>query len=380
MKILIAPDKFKGSLTAIEVAHAIQKGIQKFDESIETILLPLADGGEGTLEVLEKVLSLKTISVQVHDPLFRLISAFYKMTSPTFLKNQETAFIEMAQASGLLLLEKNERNPMQTTSLGTGEMILDAIQKGAKKIYLFIGGSATNDAGMGMASALGYQFFDEENNVLNPVGKNLIRVKTIDMSQLKFSLEKIEVKVVCDVENILFGQRGAAQVYAAQKGASPAEIKKLEEGVKHFSKKIIQFFQQDISATEGAGAAGGLGAGAMIFLNAKMGSGIQTLLEMTAFEKQLDGVNLVITGEGKMDAQTLRGKVVKGVADICRKKSIPVIAICGDSSLDDFEIEKLGLRRLATVLNETKNLEQAMTETQKYVERIAFEMIKNFQV
>ncbi len=370
MKILIAPDKFKDSLTADEVCLAIQKGIYKFDSKIETILHPLADGGEGTLDVLEKTMNLQTVHVEVHDPLFRPISFFYK-------KNNDTAFIEMAATSGLQLLKNEERNPMHTTTFGTGELILDAIQKGVKKIYLFIGGSATNDAGIGMAAALGFRFFDKENNLLSPVGRNLIHIHSIDSKEVKIDISKVEVNVVCDVENVLFGKNGAAYVYASQKGASPSDVELLDEGLRNFSKKIKEHFQKDISPTKGAGAAGGLGAGAMIFLNAKNQSGIQTILRITDFEKKLRGVDLVITGEGKLDAQTLEGKVVKGVADICKKKNVPVDVICGTDELNILQKEKLCVRDIEPILKEGVTLHQAISEAKERVQRIAFSIIKN---
>lgn len=371
MKILIAPDKFKGSLTAQEVCLAIERGIKKYDSTIETILHPLADGGEGTINILTNFLDLESIKVEVSNPMFNPIYSFYK------LKN-DTAYIEMAVASGLELLNPEERNCMNTTTLGTGELILDAIQKGVKKIFLFIGGSATNDAGIGMATALGYQFLDEEKKQIFPIGKNLSKIHSIDSSQLNFNPLEIEITAVCDVENVLFGKNGAAYVYAAQKGANKKEIEILDQGLQHFSKIITAHFQKNIAQTKGAGAAGGLGAGAMIFLNAKIQSGIQTVLELTHFEEKLNDVDLVITGEGKLDFQTLKGKVVKGVADLASKKSIAVNVICGacDISLD--EIKQLGIEKIATILNNDMTSEQAILEAKERVEQLAFNMIRNY--
>jgi len=370
MKILIAPDKFKGSLAADEVCQAIQKGINKYDSNIEILLHPLADGGEGTIDILGKLMNLENVEIEVHDPLLRPIFSFYK-------KNHDTAFIEMASASGLELLKKKERNPMHTSTFGTGELILDAIQKGVKKIYLFIGGSATNDAGIGMAAALGFRFFDKKNKLLSPVGENLIHIHSIDAAPIKIDFSKIQINVVCDVENILFGKNGAAHVYASQKGASLSEIKSLDLGLQNYSKQITKHFQKDISQIKGAGAAGGLGAGAMIFLNAKIQSGIQTILQITDFEKKLEGVDLVITGEGKLDAQTLEGKVIKGVADISKKKNIPVDVICGVCELSVLQLKKLGIRTVEPILREGVTLHQAISEAAERVEEITYLMVKN---
>jgi len=369
MKILIAPDKFKGSLTAHKVCQAIDRGIKKFDSSIKTILHPLADGGEGTLDILSELLDLKTVEVEVSNPLLNPIISFYK-------KNKDTAFIEMSLASGLELLKPNERNCMYTTTFGTGELILNAIQKGAKKIFLFIGGSATNDAGVGMATALGYRFFDKNKNLISPIGKNLTQVHSIDSSQLKFNPSEIEVTVVCDVENVLFGKNGAAYVYASQKGANEKEMEFLDQGLQHFSKTITTHFRKNVSQIKGGGAAGGLGAGAMIFLNAKIQSGIQTILQLTHFEEKLKDVDLIITGEGKLDYQTLKGKVIKGIADLAKEKSIPINVICGTCELSSDEIKQLGIQKVVTILNDDVTLEQAISEAKERVEQITFNMFK----
>ena len=369
MKILIAPDKFKGSLTAQEACLAIERGIKKYDATIKTILHPLADGGEGTLDILSNLLDLETIEVEVSNPLFNSIFSFYK-------KNNNTAFVEMSLASGLELLKQDERNCINTTTFGTGELILDAIQKGVKKIYLFVGGSATNDVGIGMAAALGYRFFDENNNPISPIGKNLIHIHSIDSSQLKFNPSAIDVTVVCDVENVLFGKKGAAYVYAAQKGANEKEIELLDQGLRHFSKKTKEHFQKDISQIKGAGATGGLGAGAMVFLNAKVQSGIQIILQLTHFEEKLKDVDLVITGEGKLDHQTLEGKVIKGVVDLAKEKSIPVNVICGACEISSKEIKRLGIQKVVSILDGDVTLGQAISETKERVEQLAFLMIK----
>ncbi|MBP6755641.1 MAG: glycerate kinase, partial [Bacteroidia bacterium] len=222
MKIIVAPDKFKGSLSALEVCNAIENGIKRFDQSIEIIKHPLADGGEGTLTILNNYFKLNKRNVVVNNPLFKPCEA-------TYLVSDDTAYIEMATASGLQLLSENERNCFYTSSFGTGELILDAIDSGYNNIVLFIGGSATNDAGIGMASALGYKFYDTNNQIVKPIGKELINIDCIDITNLKIDLNSINCTVICDVKNELFGLNGAAHVYAAQKGATPIEVEQLNE-------------------------------------------------------------------------------------------------------------------------------------------------------
>ncbi|MDP4680019.1 MAG: glycerate kinase, partial [Cyclobacteriaceae bacterium] len=322
MKILISPDKFKGSLSAQEVCEAVHRGIKRFDDKIGTVFHPLADGGEGTLENLESSLDLKTLYAAVNDPLFRPIKAEYKMS-------KESAYIEMAAASGLPLLTEEERNCLYTTTFGTGELILDAVKNGARHIYLFVGGSATNDAGIGMAAALGYQFFDSENRQITPIGGELNKLDRIEKANLKFDLDQIRITVVCDVKNPLFGLEGAAYIYGPQKGANAEEIKLLDDGLRNFSKVVESNFGMDISKLEGGGAAGGISAGAVVFLNADIKPGIQTIFEITEYEKKLDSIDLIITGEGKLDLQTIHGKVIHGVDQISSKYGIPYAIICG---------------------------------------------------
>ncbi len=368
MKILIAPDKFKGSLTATEVCRAIQKGINKYDPAIETILHPLSDGGEGTLEILGNTLDLETIYLTVNDPLFRPVQAFYK-------KNKDTALIEMATASGLELLNNKERNCLFTTTYGTGEMMLDAIEKGVKNIFLFIGGSATNDAGMGMAAALGYNFLNNEKEQLKPIGKNLIAVYSIDKSELKFDPNKINITVVCDVKNVLYGKDGAAHIYAPQKGAGDDAVQLLDNGLRQFSKIIKRDIGKDISNIKGGGAAGGLGAGAVAFLGASIQSGIEMIMEISAFQKQLSDIDLVITGEGQLDYQTSKGKLVEGVAKVCRKKGIPVAVVCGKLEVEEETLKAMGIDYWAEIMTEGVTLEQAMTEAEERLEGLVFEMM-----
>ena len=369
MKIIISPDKFKGSLSAYEVCEAIHKGVKRFDSTIETIWHPLADGGEGTLDILDAALDLETIHVEVNDPLFRSITAAYK-------KDNQNAYIEMATASGLPLLKKEERNCLYTTTFGTGELILDAITRGVKRIYLLVGGSATNDAGIGMAAALGYTFLDLQGKEISPVGNELTNIDTIVSNKLKVNLSEVEFFVICDVKNTLFGKEGAAYMYAAQKGADKEAIKHLDEGLEHFSRAVQSAFGLDISSLEGGGAAGGIGAGAVVFLRAQILPGIQTVLEVTGYKEKLKEVDFIITGEGKLDEQTIQGKVIHGVDDISRANGIPYAIICGVA--EDFEKVKKKLK--ATDIFQVKSpdisIDSAMNDAAFYVEKLAYELAK----
>ncbi|MDP2089463.1 MAG: glycerate kinase [Flavobacteriaceae bacterium] len=373
MKILIAPDKFKGSLSAIEVCDAIERGIKRFDSTIEIIKHPLADGGEGTLDILNNHFKLETISVLVKDPLFNDITATYKVS-------ENTAFIEMSNASGLQLLNLNQRNCYYTSTFGTGQLILDAIKKGFKEIILFIGGSATNDAGIGMAAALGYCFYNLENQILNPIGKELINISRIENENLFFDINEINFTVVCDVKNPLYGENGAAYVYGKQKGASFEEIKLLDLGLQNFSNQVLKYLNQSIANNEGAGAAGGLGAGAICFLKAKIKSGIDFVIEQTQFKQHLNNkIDLIITGEGSVDKQTLEGKAVKGISDISTQYNIPYCIISGITKDKGLVMQSLKPKSIKSVMELNVSFDDAIQNASKHIENIAFEIIKGLK-
>ncbi len=365
MKILIAPDKFKGSLTAQAVCIALAKGLKKANPNLEIITRPMADGGDGSLEVLAHYVDLKTVSLEVEDPLFRPINTAYQMAGTT-------AYIEMAAASGLALLKEKERNCMDTSSYGTGELILDAIKKGATTIYLFIGGSATNDAGMGIASALGWVFYSKSGEILVPIGENLTKVHRIDNSFLFYKPAKVAVKVICDVNNPFYGANGAAYVYAPQKGATAEEVKELDKGLRHLATLLKAANYADIADIPGAGAAGGVGGGAMAFLDATLVSGIQTFLELTQLENAIKACDLVITGEGKLDNQTAQGKVISGVCQLAKEHDKPVIAVCG--AVDLPTPASLGLQAVYTVLSKSQSVNEAMDKAAEKLEIIACEI------
>ena len=368
MKILIACDSFKDALPALEVCRAIESGIKKVSDKIDCQLFPLADGGEGTAEILIHHRQGQWIEVQVKDPLFRPVSAAYGLSG-----DGSTAFIEMAQASGLPLLTQAERRAGKTTSYGTGELIADALKRGVRHILLGIGGSATNDAGLGMAAALGYQFLDKAGKPVIPTGDNLINVRSIDAPEPL--PEDLKVEVICDVDNPLFGPNGAAFVYAPQKGATVEEVERLNAGLVHIAAVFKSHFGRDVSRVPGAGAAGGMGAGAMVFLNARLCKGIEIVMKYTGFERQLQGVSLIITGEGRIDHQTAHGKLIQG---ICRRSAgvgIPVIAFCGALEATPEEIRQIGLRAAFSIMDKPRSLEQALSDTFCLLEQCSFNTI-----
>ncbi|MGB5437894.1 MAG: glycerate kinase [Maribacter sp.] len=355
MKFVIAPDKFKGSLSAFEFCAAVEEGLRMVFKEATILKMPLADGGDGTMAVVQHYIKGEKVSVMVQDPLFRPIEASY-----LFSKETKIAYIEMAEASGLKLLKEGERNCMKTTSLGTGELIADALQNGAQEIILGIGGSATNDGGMGMATALGFQFLDVNKAGLEPKGENLIHIKTIDASEVNPLLKNISVKVACDVTNPLYGNNGAAYIYAAQKGASPHDIERLDIGLKNYAKIVQNQFGIDPQHIEGAGAAGGMGAGCISFLHAQLTSGIDLIQELADFDTKIKGADWIITGEGKLDDQTLSGKTISGVIKSSIAQNIPVAALCGSLDISVATQKEMGLTYAASIVKGVSNLEQAI--------------------
>ncbi len=351
MRILICPDKFKGSLTASEVSDAIEEGIQKKYPNAEIIKLPLADGGEGTARILTQFFKGKTVKVKVHGPLFEEIEAEYGTD------NNTTAFIEMASASGLQLIKKEERDPLETTTLGTGELIKHAIDHGATKIILGIGGSSTNDAGIGMASALGFKFFNKKGDLLKPIGRNLIHIERIEAPTLR-----LDVTALCDVNNPLFGIDGAAFVYGPQKGATPEAVKLLDKGLVNFDKIVRETFGRSADFP-GAGAGGGIAGGASIFFNLTVKSGIGFLMETLKLYEQIAAADLVITGEGKIDRQTLAGKVVGRVA----AAGSNVIAVCGVCELTPAETKKMGISQVIPLVDGSTSAHDAIKNARSLI-------------
>lgn len=369
MNILIAADSFKDALDSFSVCDAIAKGIQLANPKIKITKFPLADGGEGTSDILMHHLGGHKKEIVVSDPLLRSIHTDYVIS-----QDGNTAFIELAKSSGLQLLADDERNPMFTSTFGLGEMINDAIHEGVTNIILSIGGSATNDGGMGMASALGFRFYDVNGILLPGSGKDLGLVVNMEVDdEVKDTLNKISFTTICDVTNPLYGIKGAAQVFATQKGGTSDDIILLDKGLKHFATVMNA---ELLAEKEGAGAAGGVGFGSMLFLKSKLYKGIQLVMEMTKFEKAVRTCDLVITGEGKLDGQTTHGKLIQGVTDIASKYQKPVIALCGAVAASPDGIKDLGLQAAFSISTGPQSLEQALKSTAQNLEVAAFNVVR----
>ncbi|MEX0273896.1 MAG: glycerate kinase [Flavobacteriaceae bacterium] len=359
MKFVIAPDKFKGSLDGPEFCTIACDVLRDSFPHAEIVELPLADGGDGTIEVVRRYIKGKTVTTTVNDPLFRPIECDYLFSLDT-----QTAFIEMAVASGHRLLKPYELDCMETTTLGTGELIKDAIDRGASHIFLGIGGSATNDGGMGMAQALGYSFLDTNGNPLAPIGKNLEKVTKI-VAPEKDITTHVTFKIACDVDNPFYGDHGAAKVYAQQKGATSTDIEALDRGLEHFALIVKPKCKVDLQKIPGAGAAGGVGGAAVAFLGATLLSGIDFIKEIAHFDANLQGADWVLTGEGKLDVQTFSGKTIEGVIHAAQKKQIPVAAFCGTIELSQQSIQDMGLTHAVAISEGIPSIQEAMARTRE---------------
>lgn len=371
MKILIAPDSFKDALPALAACEAISKGVLAARPGAAVRLCPMADGGDGTIDVLSYHLKGAIHQVQVHDPLFRTVEAAY-------FQFDEIAYIEMAKASGLELLGQEERNPLETSTFGTGELIMSAINKGAKRIYLAIGGSATNDGGMGMAAALGWQFLDKKYKPLKPTGLNLKEVShIIPPKDDPINWLSHPITLLCDVVNPLYGPNGAAYVYGPQKGASPAMVQQLDEGLCHFAKIVEGVFGKNFAFKQGAGAAGGLGFGAMAFLGAEPKSGATAIMDLVDFDAQLSWADCVITGEGKLDAQSFQGKLIGQLCQRGKAMGVPVYGICGMVEANVQEMHEIGMELALELRRPEEPLMDALQRTPIALEEAAQRLFRS---
>ena len=353
-KVVIAADSFKGSLTSEEVARSVEEGIHHIFPGCKTEKAYIADGGEGTAEALTRTLGGEMVEVEVNDPLMRPVKAAYGLVD-----EGKTAVIEMASASGLPLVEPTLRNPMKTTTYGTGELIRNALLRGCRRFLIGIGGSATNDAGTGMLQALGYRFLDASGAELERGGEILSRIASIDNSGRLPELSDAQFIVACDVTNPFSGPTGAAYVFAPQKGADAVMVRQLDEGLKHFATVIRTNTGIDLEQCPGSGAAGGLGGGLVAFLHATLTSGIDMVLETIGFDELIREADLIITGEGKLDGQTAMGKAPRGVLNAASKQHIPVIAIGGAVESVD-ELNRQGFAAVFPILPEPASLARAM--------------------
>lgn len=355
MNILIAPDKFKGSLTAQEVCDAVKDALLEIDPTFSITTIPMADGGEGTCELLTQHTGGSIQKVTVHDPLFRRIESGYGIS-----KDGRVAFLEMAKASGLQLLKKEERNPTITTSLGTGELLRDALDRGVTKITMGIGGSATNDAGIGMAEALGIKFLSHSGERLKPIGGNLDKIETMDIGNLHPRLKEVEFVIFCDVDNPLHGKNGAAWVFAPQKGASTEEINMLDNGLRRYETVLERTFGVPVNFP-GAGAGGGLPATLKALTRVEVQRGMDFIISFINIEDAVRKTDMIITGEGKIDEQTLAGKVVEGIAGLARKYHKPVYAVAGVCEITPAQRERMGIAKVICLQDGDTDEKYSMT-------------------
>lgn len=367
MKIVIAPDSFKGSLSAPGVCDSLAKGVRKVAPEAEIVQLPMADGGEGTVDALVSSTNGTLKQHIVRDPLGNPVTATYGI-----LGDGETAVIEMAAASGLPLVPPEKRNPLHTTTFGTGELILAAVAAGCRKFIIGIGGSATTDCGAGMAQALGVKFFDQTGAEIKNLmtGGWLGQVSKMDLSGVVPGIRESRFTVACDVENPLLGPKGCARVYGPQKGATPSIVEQLEVNLTRFAGVLEQTIGREVRNIPGAGAAGGLGAGLIAFTGAELKRGIEIVLAASRFEEQIKGAALILTGEGKIDFQTAFGKTLSGIARAAKKQAIPVIGIGG--MVDDIDnLYELGITSFFSICNQPMDLSRAMQEAPVLLEIIA---------
>ncbi len=365
MKIVIASDSFKGSCSTFEVAEAIERGIRKVHSDVEIIKIPVADGGEGTVDTLVKGTGGIYEKIKVVGPLGKIIESKYGILDGNI------AIIEMAASAGLPLLKEEEKNPLITTTYGTGQTIKAALDKGCRNIYVGIGGSATNDGGVGMAQALGVSFRDIDGKEIGYGGQELARIVEIDTSKIDPRLAEAEIVIMSDVTNPLCGENGAAYIYGPQKGATPEMVKLLDSNLNHYATVIKEKLGQDILNAPGAGGAGGLGAGLIVFCNAKLCSGIEKALDINEIDQHLVDADLVITGEGQIDHQSVYGKVPIGVAKRSLKHDVPVIAIVGSVGKGASEVYAYGVNAIMDIVTRPMTLNEAMENVSELIEYTA---------
>ena len=354
MKLLFASDSFKGTLSSVKTICLLTKAAKEAFGECECIGIPVADGGEGTADAVIHVMKGEKIRIQVHGPLMETVEASYGKI------DERRAILEMAEASGLPMVPEAFRDPRNTSTYGTGELLMDAMERGFTDISIAIGGSATNDGGMGCMRALGVRFLDCDGNELEGRGSDLIRLAHIDCSGMSKRIHDTKFTVMCDVNNLLCGKDGATYTFGKQKGGTPDVLDELERGMQNYRDVIIREFQVDPDEIQGAGAAGGLGAALMVFLQATLKSGIETVLDLIGFDDMLNNVTLVVTGEGRADWQSCFGKVMQGVGKRCRKYGIPVVALVGAMGEGAEQLYDFGITSMMTTVNSVMELEEAL--------------------
>ncbi|MBQ3075371.1 MAG: glycerate kinase [Clostridia bacterium] len=359
-KVVVAMDSFKGSISSEKACSVISEAMRSAIPDLEVITLPIADGGEGTIEVLG---AEKKFAV-VNDAFFSPIQSYWG-------KLGHTAVIELATVAGLPMIDTPD--PMKTSTFGVGELILDALNQGERDFILALGGSSTNDLGCGIACALGARFYNGAGESFVPTGGTLIDIKRIDLTHLDPRLKQCRFTTMCDVTNPLYGENGAAYVFAPQKGATKETLPKLDAGLKHAANCIEKVLGFEIANIPGAGAAGGCGAGSVAFLNSILKSGIETVLELKEFSKKIEGADLVISGEGRFDSQSAGGKAVSGVASVCSEKNVPMVVLCGSFLPGKAELPK-GISAVFSILNRPCTLEEALRDGADNLYQTAFQL------
>ncbi|HUS02010.1 MAG TPA: glycerate kinase [Chitinophagaceae bacterium] len=370
MKFILAPDSFKECMTAKEACIAMEKGIKRIMPGAICVHVPLADGGEGTLHTMVALTGGNIFQQKVKDPLGNETAGEYGI-----LGDNETGVVELASASGLHLVDVDKRNPLITTTYGTGELIKAALAHGIKKLVIGIGGSATNDGGAGIAQALGVKFLDKDGNEIGFGGGELNKIESIDTSGLIAIDKDVEIEVACDVTNPLTGKNGAAYIYGPQKGATKEMVEVLDRNLEHYTEKIKVYLYKDVKDMEGAGAAGGAGAGLMAFLNAKKVRGIDIILKYYNLEEKIKDADYIFTGEGSIDHQVAFGKTISGVIDLAKKYNKPVIAFAGNVE-DADALYKLGITSVFGILPSVSTLKEALEGAKENLENTVYAVTK----
>ncbi|MFR1849873.1 MAG: glycerate kinase [Clostridium sp.] len=363
MKFVLAPDSFKESLTAKEVADAMEVGIKKIFKDAECVKVPMADGGEGTVQALVDATDGKIYEVVVTGPLGNKVNAKYGI-----LGDGQTAVIEMAEASGIHYVKKEDRNPLITTTFGTGELIKSALDKGVKKIIIGIGGSATNDGGAGMLQALGAKLLDKDNKEIPFGGGGLSELVKINLDDFDKRIKEVEIEVACDVSNTLTGKEGASAVFGPQKGATEEIIKILDENLHHYADIVNKTIGKDMENQKGSGAAGGLGFALLAFCDGKLNRGIDIVIKYADLSEKMKGASYVITGEGSIDSQTKFGKTPFGVSQVAKQYDIPVIGIAGNVGEGIDELYDLGFDSILSIMPGVMTLDKALSNAKENIE------------
>ena len=370
MKLVFAPDSFKGSLSGIKISEILSKAAGEVLGNCEIITIPAADGGEGTTDAVIAAAGGDRVYVEVRDPLMKKHTAYFGRI------NEKTAIMEMAQASGLTLVPVELRNPLNTTTYGTGELLKAILDAGCTDIYISIGGSATNDGGVGFMRALGAGFYDKDGNTLEGYGRDLERIENIDISHLDPALNDIKITVLCDVSNPLCGERGATYTFGKQKGGTAEILDRLEKGMKKYRDVLIRDIGVDPDTIPGSGAAGGLGAALAVFLKAEMKTGIETVLDLAKFDEKIKGADLIVTGEGRSDSSSVYGKVVCGIGERAKKAGIPAVALCGSLGDGYEELYSHGIKSFITSVNAPMSESEALERAEELVYKAALRLFR----